>query len=96
MFDEPVKSLYGRQVCHSSFRENDNYLQMYHVCVLHLKHYSRNFNLKNEVMLGIFEKFDSDAFGNSSNKLFRRHLEGVSGGISGLFIRMKMQCCKNQ
>ena len=47
-------------------------------------------------MLGIFEKFDSDAFGNSSNKLFRRHLEGVSGGISGLFIRMKMQCCKNQ
>jgi hypothetical protein len=54
MFDEPVKSLYGRQVCHSSFRENDNYLQMYHVCVLHLKHYSRNFNLKNEVMLGIF------------------------------------------
>jgi len=66
----PLKSLYGRQVCHSSFRENDNYLQMYHVCVLHLKHYSRNFNLKNEVMLGIFEKVNNHDFEKSPNKFF--------------------------
>jgi hypothetical protein len=42
-----------------------------YVSVLQLKHYSLNFSLKNEVMLGIFEKFDSDAFENNSNKLFR-------------------------
>jgi len=48
-------------------------------------------------MLGIFEKVNNDALAKHPNKLFSADTLTLSlENFSGLFIRVKLQGCKNQ